>query len=284
MSESLARREEEGISFITGGAGEPFLLLHGIPGSAFSWQAVGELLAADYRVIIPDLAGFGQSRLSGEDYYMEAQARVMKRVLDRLGISELYLGGHDFGGPVGLTLMRLYPEVEIKGLVLSATNVFTDTHVPPPLRIAQVPLLNTLFFEMAVGNRVGLRLLYTAATVQKNEASWQKFERHLTPAALDLTRRIFQRSLADLKSNYRAIEDYLGDLATQTLVLWGANDPFFNASVGERMHRAIRGSAFKVYERTGHFVPEERPDAVARDIANFLQESGSERVEAGVEE
>jgi pimeloyl-ACP methyl ester carboxylesterase len=253
------------------------LFLHGIPGSALAWSAVGELLAASYHVIIPDLAGFGQSKLTSEDYYMEAQARAMKKVLDRLDISELYLGGHDFGGPVGLTLMRLYPEVIIKGLVLAATNLFTDTYVPPPLRIARVPLFNTLFFNIVVGNRIGARMLYTAATVQKNEASWQKFERHLTPSALDLTRRIFQRSLADLRSNYQAVEDFLGHLVSRTLGLWGANDPFFDASVGERTHRAIRGSAFKVYERTGQFVPEERPDDVARDIVDFFQGSGSER-------
>jgi pimeloyl-ACP methyl ester carboxylesterase len=62
--------------------------------------------------------------------------------------------------------------------------------------------------------------------VQKKEASWEKFEQHLTPSALDLTRRIFQRSLADLESNYQAVEDLLGRLVTPTLVLWGADDPF----------------------------------------------------------
>lgn len=271
MGESLTRREERGISFLTGGAGDPFLLLHGIPGSALTWETVGELLAPHYRVIIPDLAGFGRSEPSGEDYYMEAQAKAVKGVLDRLGISELYLGGHDFGGPVGLTLMRLYPAVNVKGLALSATNTFTDTYVPPPLRIARVPLIGAMFFKMMVGNRAGMRMLHAAATVQKKEASWEKFERHLTPSALDLTRRIFQRSLADLESNYHAIEDLLVRLVTPTLVLWGAEDPFFGTLVGERVHRTIRGSALKIYERTGHFVPEERPHLVARDIVDFFK-------------
>ena len=277
MGESLTRHKEGGISFLSGGAGEPFLFLHGIPGSAYAWEAVGELLAAHYRVILPDLAGFGRSELPSEDFYMEAQARSMKHILNRLGIEELYLGAHDFGGPVGLTMMRLYPEVSVKGLVLSATNTFTATYVPPPVRGARIRLLSTVFFQMRVGNSIGARMLYTAATAQKKEASWQKFERHLTPAALDLTRRILQRSLADLSPNYQAVEDFLGHLVTRTLVLWGANDPFFNASVGERTHRAIRGSALKVYERTGHFVPEERPHLVARDIVDFFQGPGSGR-------
>lgn len=271
MSESLVRHEEGGISFLVGGEGEPFLFLHGIPGSAFAWKTVGELLADHYRVIIPDLAGFGRSRLPDGDYYMEGQARAVRRVLDRLGIGELYLGGHDFGGPVGLTLMRLYPEVSVKGLVLSATNVFTDTYVPPPLRVARLPLLGTMLFKIMAGTRAGARMLYTAATVQKKELTWERFQRHLTPSALEMTRRIFQRSLADLESNYRAVEDSVIRLQIPTLVLWGTEDPFFGTGVGERVHRTIRGSAFKAYERTGHFVPEERPHLVARDVVGFFE-------------
>jgi pimeloyl-ACP methyl ester carboxylesterase len=277
MSKDLARHRERGMSFLEGGEGDPFLFLHGIPGSCFTWRTVGELLTDHYHVIIPDLAGFGQSELSGEDYYMEAQAWGIKRTLDGLGIREVYLAGHDFGGPVALTLVRLFPELSVKGLVLSATNVFTDTYVPPPLRIARIPLLGTIFFKMMVGNRIGARMLYMAATVQKKEASWEKFKQHLTPSALDLTRRIFQRSLADLKSNYQAVEDLLVHLVAPTLVLWGADDPFFGTSVGERTHRAIHGAELKVYERTGHFVPEERPHLVARDILDFFEGRGSEQ-------
>jgi pimeloyl-ACP methyl ester carboxylesterase len=183
----------------------------------------------------------------------------------------VYLAGHDFGGPVALTLVRLFPELNVKGLVLSATNVFTDTYVPPPLRMARIPLLGTIFFKVMVGNRIGARMLYMAATVQNKEASWEKFEQHLTPSALDLTRRTFQRSLTDLESNYQAVEDLLGRLVTPTLVLWEADDPFFGTPIGERTHRAIHGAELKVYERTGHFVPEERPYCVARDLLSLFK-------------
>jgi pimeloyl-ACP methyl ester carboxylesterase len=186
----------------------------------------------------------------------------------------LCLGGHDFGAPVALTLMRLFPELEVRGLMLSATNVFTDTHVPLPLRVARIPHLNTVFYKAMVGNRLSMRMMYLAATKDKSDASWESFNRHLTPGSIDLTRRIFQRSLADLKANYRAIENMLPTITSPTLVLWGANDPFFSASVGERVHRTIPGSRLKIYEDTGHFVPEERPSLVAQDIMGFLGSIG----------
>jgi pimeloyl-ACP methyl ester carboxylesterase len=151
----MERPKAKVLSFLGAGDREPLLLLHGIPGSAHAWESAGALLADRYRVIIPDLLGFGHSDLPKGDYYIDAQAAAIGELLADPGIESLYLGGHDFGGPVALTLMRLFPELEIKGLVLSSTNVFTDTHVPLPLRVAKVPILNTVFFKAIVGNRVG---------------------------------------------------------------------------------------------------------------------------------
>jgi pimeloyl-ACP methyl ester carboxylesterase len=147
LQRALSRKKEGPVSFFTGGEGDPLLLLHGIPGSAYSWEEVGSHLSAHFKVIIPDLLGFGESDLPTNDYYMESQARAIKGLLDCLGISKLFLAGHDFGGPVALTLMRLFPELEIRGLVLSDTNTFTDTYIPPPLRAASVPVLGTLFLK-----------------------------------------------------------------------------------------------------------------------------------------
>lgn len=267
---ALTRRNELGLSFLEAGQGTPVVLLHGIPGSALAWATVGERLAGDYRVVIPDLLGFGRSDPPSGDYYMEAQAHRVRELLERLDIAELVLGGHDFGGPIALTLRRLYPELRIRALILSATNLFTNTYVPPPLRLARFPLFGTPLFWLLAGNRWGLRLMYEAATVQKREVPWDRFRRHLTASGMDLTRRIFQRSLGDLETNYRAIETLLPDLGVPTLVLWGDRDPFFAVSVGERSHRAIPGSVFRVLPETGHFVPEEQPGRVADEIHGFL--------------
>jgi pimeloyl-ACP methyl ester carboxylesterase len=271
----LERLNEGELSFLRGGEGEPLVLLHGIPGSAYAWEAPGRQLADRYQVIIPDLLGFGRSAPPRRDYYMDAQAVAIRELLVELGLNRLYLGGHDFGDPVALTLMRLFPKLEIRGLVLSATNVFTDTHVPLPLRTARIPDLSPAFYKAMVGNRLGMRMMYLAATKDKSAVSWERFSQHLTPVSIDLTRRIFQRSLADLRANYRAIENMLPTIMSPTLVLWGANDPIFAASVGERVHRTIPGSRLKIYEDTGHFVPEERPSRVAQDILDFFESIGS---------
>ena len=249
------------------------LLLHGIPGSSLAWKNAGAHLAEKYQVVIPDLRGFGQSDWPHGDYYMTAQAEALKDLLNVLGITNLYLGGHDFGGPVAVTLMRLFPEFQVKGLVLSATNVFTDTYVPPPLRLAKGPGLSTIMFAAMAGDRAGLWLMYQAATKNKREASWTQFKQHLTPTGMKLTRLIFQRSLADLQGNYREVEAMLGRIDVPTLVLWGDRDPFFAPSVGERIQKVIPDSELTIYASTGHFVPEERPREVSEDILTFFAEA-----------
>ncbi len=197
---------------------------------------------------------------------MEAQAAQLGALLDTLGIDELVLGVHDFGGPVGLTLLRMFPKLRVQALVVTPTNFFTDTYVPPVLRLASVPVLGTLFYKMIAGNSVGLRLMYRAANKQGLSAPTD----HLTSGAVDLTRKIFQRSLADLHGSYRDVESMLPRIRIPTLVLWGDSDPFFSVAVGERTAKAISGARLHVLTETGHFVPEEQPAVVAQEFLTFL--------------
>jgi pimeloyl-ACP methyl ester carboxylesterase len=113
-------------------------------------------------------------------------------------------------------------------------------------------------------------MLYRGAVKQKETVPWSQFQRHLAPSGMRLTRRIFQRSLADLEANYGPIEDMLPDLRNRTLILWGDSDPFFSTAVAERARASITDAELTVFDETGHFVPEERPAEVATTLLDFL--------------
>lgn len=262
MDERLHRRRGAGLSFLMGGDGDPLLLLHGIPGSSQSWQKVGIKVASRFRVVIPDLMGFGASDAPTEDFYLEEQAKGIRNLLSYLQITNFYLGGHDFGASIAVTLMRLYPELNVRGLVLSATNLFTDTSIPLSLRLTGVPGLNSL----VAGNRLGLRMLYESATQNKEEVRWSEFRRHLTNGSIKLTRQIFQRNLANRQDTYAEMEAALPQIRCPALILWGDEDPFFAVDIGERIRATLPNALLKVYAYTGHFVPEERPIECAEDI------------------
>ena len=278
MPSALTRQKRGPLSYLRGGEGPPLVLLHGIPGSAHTWEKSGILLSAHYDVIIPDLGGFGDSETPAKelhldhDFYLEAHAEAVHRLLRTLKIEAYYLGGHDFGGPVALTLLRLFPDQDVHGLILSATNLFTNPHVPLPLRIAGTPVLGPAFFRLLTGTRPGLRLLYRIAAHNKATFQRKDFAQHLTPSGRQQTWRIFHRSLADLRETYRDVEAMLPRLDLPTLILWGDRDPFFSVEVAKRLVNTLPQSSLSLLENTGHFVPEERPEMVAWHVDDFLRE------------
>jgi len=275
QNNTLTRRKSGRTSYLEGGIGTPILFLHGFPGSAYSWETVARTLLEKYperyRVIIPDLLGFGESDSAGDDWYMEGQAHAISDLLRRLRISDLYLAAHDFGGPVALTFLRLHPASKVRKLMISSTNLFTDTPIPFPLRSAGIPILGDMVYGAMAGSPFGFRMMYQFAAINKNAVTWGDFSRHITPQGMSSTAKIFKHSLADLPGNYHQIEEFASQLKIPTLILWGDHDPFFPVSVAKRSEATILNAALKIYTQTGHFVPEERATDVADELAIFFK-------------
>lgn len=193
---SLLRKKIGHTSYLEGGEGAPILCVHGFPGSSHSWEAMALAILIKYprryHFIIPDLLGFGGSDIPDDDsLYIEGQAAAIAELLNRLNISDIYLAAHDFGGPVALTLLRLHPTLKIRKLMISATNLFTDTPIPLPLRSASIPVLGDIIFSVMAGCSFGFRMMYQFAVRNKGNVSWKDFQRHVTPHGLASTAKIF---------------------------------------------------------------------------------------------
>lgn len=246
------------------------VFLHGIPGNSKTWERTANGLSKNYEIIIPDLLGFGKSDINRQNYYMEAQVQVLKEVLHYLKINKFAFVSHDFGGPVAISFLQKHSEFEISGLVLCNTNCFTDTYIPPPLRLAKVPVINQIFFKMMAGNKFALKMMYKKAVVNKKEFTKNMFCNYLNKKTIWSTQHIFLKSLSNLKKNYDKIEKSLSQINIPTLVIWGDKDPFFALDVGVRTSQSIKGALLNVYKNTGHFVPEEQSKRFAKNILDFL--------------
>jgi pimeloyl-ACP methyl ester carboxylesterase len=104
--------------YLEGGKGEPLMLLHGFGADKDNFTPVAGYLTKHYRVIIPDLIGFGESTHPVDaDYSPPEQAKRLWAFAHALGVTSMHLGGSSMGGHIAMTYAALYPE-EVKSLWL----------------------------------------------------------------------------------------------------------------------------------------------------------------------
>jgi pimeloyl-ACP methyl ester carboxylesterase len=238
-----------------GTAGPQVVLIHGIPGSAQGWMPVAELLSEDHRVCVPDLLGFGASPTPpGID--AGAQAAALEHALAAASVEKATIVGHDFGGPIALSLYERHPHL-FQALALMATNAFPDTPIPFPL--------NTVAWRI-VGTGIA-RVLFSKLALRA--MLWRYGGNHVSDATS--VRRIFTESLQELDARYRAYPSILQRVEVPTLVVWGDKDPFFPLEIGRRTAALGRDFELAILEGGGHFLPEQLPVEVAsaiRDLAS----------------
>jgi len=254
-----------------GKAGPTVVLLHGIPGSRKTFAGVGERLGKTHCVVVPDLLGFGDSPDAPAHYHAAEHAEVVVQFLGKLGIDELHLVGFDFGGPTAIRVAAKLGK-RVRSLTVAATNMFPDTPIPPPLRLAKVPVVGWLFFRLAFGT-LGLMAMWRVAVADRTAFPFKKYRMALKGQGTRTTRRIFLSSMRDLPGLYGEVERLGNSLGLPSLVLWGDRDPFFPTAVGERTAKSL-GADLRVLQGCGHFVPEERPVETAGAIAELIARSG----------
>src|SRR4051794_32214092 len=107
------------------GQGTPLVLLHAFPLSSAMWLAQRETLAKRFRVITPDLRGFGGSVLGEETPSIEVMAEDVAQMLRSKGLERAVIGGLSMGGYVAMALCRHHPE-RVLGLLLADTKAAAD--------------------------------------------------------------------------------------------------------------------------------------------------------------
>jgi 2-hydroxymuconate-semialdehyde hydrolase len=251
------------IAFRRLGSGQPVLLLHGIPTSSRVWDAVGADLALDRRVIAPDLLGYGESgKPADRDVSMAAQAVLVPRLLDALGVDRVILVGHDLGGAVAQRMAVDAPE-RVAGLVLIDSVSFDSwpirrmrvlRRVAPPFA-TRWPRGWFRWFELSMRPYVArgdAREAFAAslAAWSADPAGAEAFMRNARAMDPRITQDVAPR---------------LGELRMPAHVVWGRDDPFQKVRWAARLRDAIPGATLSVLDG-GHFLPWDRPAEVASEI------------------
>src|SRR6185503_4209373 len=126
------------VHYVDEGQGDLLLFVHGTPTWSFEWRHVIRALSATHRCVAMDNLGFGLSdRPHDFDYTPESHARVLHAFVDRLGLRDVTLVVHDYGGPIGLPLALEQPTV-VRRLVLLNTWMWSFDHDPDMVRKGKI--------------------------------------------------------------------------------------------------------------------------------------------------
>jgi pimeloyl-ACP methyl ester carboxylesterase len=256
------------IRFAEAGTGTPLLLVHDYLASRVTWDDVLPRLAERFRVIVPDLPGFGESEKpppSRYRYGFEGFSESLVDLIAALGLGRVSLCGHAMGGAVALTLAAAHAHV-VEKLVLVNPLVYPP-RPDPLLRIAGVPVLGPLLFKQLY-NRTLFRSRFLAPARGANGAASRRvdhlFELFDAPAAREAAYATM-RSMLDT----RPLTASVPRITAPALVAWGRANRTSPVDQGRRLARELGGARFEVFD-CGQSPAEECPEAFASAVTSFL--------------
>lgn len=259
------------------GGAPPVLLLHGFTASNFVWKDVLMPLAeAGFRVVAPDLVGFGFSGKPRDgEYTIDAQARTVVGLMDSLGIRRAALIGSSYGGAVAATCALDYPS-RVERLVLVDAVINDQARSRPLLRLAAAPVIGDLISPLMMGSRRLLRSQLRKGYAPENRPLFddERAAAHRRPLLAASTQRAALTTLRRWRA--RRIEEEAHRITQPALLVWGEDDPIIPLAHGRQLNGAMPDSRLRVFRRCGHMPMEERPREFVEVVAQFLSEAKRE--------
>ena len=249
----------------TGGAGRPIVLIHGYPFNRSLWTEQIPALSDSYRVIAPDLRGFGDSDASQDPSTMNSLAADVALLMDHLEIPRATIGGLSMGGYVALAFYKQFAS-RVRALVLADTRAQADTEEAKQTRAQQAE--KALSEGMAGIADAMLPKLLTPETVSKRPEI-VKFIRDMMLKTKPEGAAAALRGMAERNDQ----TELLPKISVPTLIVVGAEDAITPVADSEKMHHAIRGSRLVVLDHAGHVSNVERPQQFNDALLHFLTQS-----------
>ncbi len=273
--------QADGVNLFYREAGAPdapvVLLLHGFPTSSHMFRGLIPRLAENYRVIAPDLPGFGFTTVPperGYHYSFDHLAQTANAFVEALGLKSYALYIFDYGAPVGLRLALAHPE-RVTAIVSQNGNAYEEG-----LGGAWDPI-RKYWNEPNPANREALRGFLNLEGTKFQYLHGVADPSAVAPESYTLDDALLQRPgnaeiqldlFLDYANNlklYPAFQAYLRKHQPPLLAIWGKHDPFF-LPPGAEAYRRDNPNAVVEFLDTGHFALETHGEEIAESIKRFL--------------
>jgi 3-oxoadipate enol-lactonase len=265
MERTFPQRIKSGdaeIAYWLMGDGPPVVLLHPFPANHEFWLPVAEVLAARYRVILPDLRGHGESGIGEGPATMEKHAADIARVMDDAEVGRAPLIGVSIGGYVLFEFWRRY-RGRVAALGLCNTKAPADS---VEARAGRLQAANDVFER-------GVEPFFESMIPRLLGKTTRETRPDRVDDALRMMRKMSPEDVAQVQRGMAERPDSVETLRTinvPALLVTGDEDILTGVNEGELMRQHISGSQLKVIPKAGHYSPWEQPKEAARLLRQFL--------------
>jgi pimeloyl-ACP methyl ester carboxylesterase len=286
---SIHRVEADGVRVFYRAAGEAnkpvVLLLHGFPSSSFMFRELIPRLAGDYRVIAPDLPGFGFTEVPSERNYVysfDRLALTIESFTRAIHIDRYAIYVFDYGAPTGFRLAMAHPE-RVTAIISQNGNAYEeglgDAWAPIRKYWSAPTAENRDILRKTIMTEGGTRWQYTEGVASPES---------IPPESYTLDTALFERPgnkeiqldlFLDYASNvklYPKFHEYFRNSQSPLLAIWGKRDPFFIPAGAQAFRKDLPDAKVQFLD-TGHFAIETHVAEIASAIKKFLDTKGITR-------
>lgn len=250
------------------------VMVHGNPTWSFYYRSLVFALRDRFRCIVPDHVGCGLSdKPQDYDYCLEQRIADLGALVDSLGIKRAHLIVHDWGGPIGLGMARRRADF-VDRLVVLNTAAFPSRRIPKRIAICRLPWLGALLVRGLngfSGAAVSMAVERPLAPAVREAMLWPHRTWADRVAVHQFVRDIplgpGHRTQAEIESIGASLPAYR---EKPVLIVWGARDWCFDSEFLAEWKRRLPGARVVELADVGHWLLEDAPDTVAREVAVHL--------------
>ena len=260
MKEKTINIDGNSIRFLEeGDSDQVLLLLHGLGASAERWEFVIPLFSEKYRVIVPDLIGFGHSEKPSVDYTTEYFTDFMYKFVSKLNIKNFHIIGSSLGGQIAAEFTSKHNELVRKLVLVSPSGIMKHS----------TPALDSYIMAALYPNSESATMAFQTMSGQTriDENIVNGFvERMKMPNA----KMAFMSTLLGLR-DADIITEKLGLITIPALIVWGENDPVIPIKYSEAFVSSINDCRFYKMQKCGHTPFVEDPKGFFDLVSDFLK-------------
>ncbi|MCZ6827401.1 MAG: alpha/beta hydrolase [Gammaproteobacteria bacterium] len=257
----VVRIGSHSLHYETNGDGEPLLLLHGLGSSALDWDAQMLAFSSRYKVLAPDLAGFGRSDKLTQPHSIAEYADDIFGLLDYLGIDRCHVLGHSMGGAVAFQMGTEMPRRISSLIILNSLPSFVLDTVAKRLEYYVRLLIVSLFGMQPLASMVTKRLLPKEEHRVVAEKMSERYARNDRKSYVEALKAVAGWSVVDRLA-----------VLTMPVLMISADQDYTPVEEKRRYVEQIPNARLEVIRDSRHATPVDQAEALNKIVLEFLAE------------